>query len=151
MRECETGLGHGERASAGTNRRNHTPDGVWDEPRTRGLGASAEGVRRSGDEDCALRASRKREDAEQALGYMSRRALERGRRSGLKEQEESWCGAVRLFDKAQARERYPSSRKTPFVDINRRYVRSVGRLTSFWKIWPGKMPAEARANGFSRT
>ena len=63
------------------------------EPRTQGLGASAEGVRRSGDEDCALRASRKREDAEQALGYMSRRALERGRRSGLKEQEESWCGA----------------------------------------------------------
>lgn len=32
----------------------------------------------------------------------------------------------------------PSSRKIPFVDINRRYVRSVGRLTSFWKIWPGK-------------
>lgn len=28
LRECETGLGHGERASAGTNRRNHTPDGV---------------------------------------------------------------------------------------------------------------------------
>ena len=27
-RECETGLGHGKRASAGTNRRNHTPDGV---------------------------------------------------------------------------------------------------------------------------
>lgn len=45
----------------------------------------------------------------------------------------------------------PSSRKTPFVDINRRYVRSVGRLTSFWKIWPGKMPAEARVNGFLRT
>ena len=44
----------------------------------------------------------------------------------------------------------PSSRKIPFVDINRRYVRSVGRLTSFWKIWPGKMPAEARANGFLR-
>ena len=97
LRECETGLGHGERASTGTNRRNHTPDGVWDEPRTRGLGASAEGVRRSGDEDCALRASRKREDAEQALGYMNRRALGRGRRSGLKEQEESWCGAVSPF------------------------------------------------------
>lgn len=45
----------------------------------------------------------------------------------------------------------PSSRKTPFVDNNRRYVRSVGRLTSFWKIWPGKMLAEARANGFLRT
>ena len=45
----------------------------------------------------------------------------------------------------------PSSRKISFVDINRRYVRSVGRLTSFWKIWPGKMPAEARANGFLRT
>ena len=45
----------------------------------------------------------------------------------------------------------PSSRKTPFVDKNRRYVRSVGRLTSFWKIWPGKMLAEARANGFLRT
>lgn len=45
----------------------------------------------------------------------------------------------------------PSSRKIPFVDINRRYVRSVGRLTSFWKIWPGKMLAEARANGFLRT
>ena len=113
MRECETGLGHGERASAGTNRRNHTPDGVWDEPRTRGLGASAEGVRRSGDEDCALRASRKREDAEQALGYMNRRALGRGRRSGLKEQEESWCGAVRLFDGAQARERYSLLAKDP--------------------------------------
>lgn len=28
LRECETGLGHGKRASAGTNRRNHTPDGV---------------------------------------------------------------------------------------------------------------------------
>lgn len=97
LRECETGLGHGERASTGTNRRNHTPDGVWDEPRTRGLGASAEGVRRSGDEDCALRASRKREDAEQALGYMNRRALGRGRRSGLKEQEEGWCGAVSPF------------------------------------------------------
>lgn len=27
-RECETGLGHGKRASAGTNRRNHTPDGA---------------------------------------------------------------------------------------------------------------------------
>lgn len=84
-----------------------------DEPRPRGLGASAEGVRRSGDEDCALRASRKREDAEQALGYMSRRALERGRRSGLKEQEESWCGAVRLFDGAQARERYSLLAKDP--------------------------------------
>lgn len=45
----------------------------------------------------------------------------------------------------------PSSRKTPFVDINRRYVRSVGRLTSFWKIWPGEMLAEARASGFLRT
>lgn len=45
----------------------------------------------------------------------------------------------------------PSSRKTPFVDNNRRYARSVGRLTSFWKIWPGKMLAEARANGFLRT
>lgn len=45
----------------------------------------------------------------------------------------------------------PSSRKISFVDINRRYVRSVGRLTSFWKIWPGKMLAEARANGFLRT
>lgn len=45
----------------------------------------------------------------------------------------------------------PSSRKIPFVDINRRYVRSVGRLTSFWKILPGKMPAEARANDFLRT
>lgn len=44
----------------------------------------------------------------------------------------------------------PSSRKAPFVDKNRRYVRSVGRLTSFWKIWPGKMPTEARANGFLR-
>lgn len=84
-----------------------------DEPRPRGLGASAEGVRRSGDEDCALRASRKREDAEQALGYMNRRALERGRRSGLKEQEESWCGAVRLFDGAQARERYSLIAKDP--------------------------------------
>lgn len=84
-----------------------------DEPRPRGLGASAEGVRRSGDEDCALRASRKREDAEQALGYMNRRALERGRRSGLKEQEESWCGAVRLFDGAQARERYSLLAKDP--------------------------------------
>lgn len=113
LRECETGLGHGERASAGTNRRNHTPDGVWDEPRTRGLGASAEVVRRSGDEDCALRASRKREDAEQALGYMNRRALERGRRSGLKEQEESWCGAVSPFDGARARERYPLLEKDP--------------------------------------
>lgn len=96
LRECETGLGmvKGERwdepkeSYAGRGR---------DEPRTRGLGASAEGVRRSGDEDCALRASRKREDAEQALGYMNRRALERGRRSGLKEQEESWCGAVSPF------------------------------------------------------
>ena len=28
LRECETGLGHGERASAGTNRRSHTPDRV---------------------------------------------------------------------------------------------------------------------------
>lgn len=28
LRGCETGLGHGERASAGTNRRNHTPDGA---------------------------------------------------------------------------------------------------------------------------
>ena len=37
------------------------------------------------------------------------------------------------------------------MDKNRRYVRSVGRLTSFWKIWPGKMPAEARVNGFLRT
>ena len=36
-------------------------------------------------------------------------------------------------------------------DKNRRYVMSVGRLTSFWKIWPGKMPAEARVNGFLRT
>lgn len=45
----------------------------------------------------------------------------------------------------------PSSRKIPFVDINRRYVRSVGRLTFFWEIWPGKMLAEARANGFLRT
>lgn len=84
LRECETGLGHGERASAGTNRRNHTPDGV-------GANREREGSER------ALRASRKREDAEQALGYMNRRALERGRRSGLKEQEESWCGAVSPF------------------------------------------------------
>ena len=60
-------------------------------------------------------------------------------------------GLFRLFDGAQARERYSSPRKAPFVDINRRYVRSVGRLTSFWKIWPGKMLAEARANGFLRT
>ena len=56
-----------------------------------------EGARRSRDEDRGLKASRKREDAEQALGYMNRRALERGRRSGLKEQEESWCGAVSPF------------------------------------------------------
>lgn len=67
------------------------------EPRTRGLGAGAEGARRSRDENRGLKASRKREGAEQALGYMSRWALERGRRSGLKEQEESWCGAVSPF------------------------------------------------------
>ena len=84
LRECETGLGHGKGAGAGANRRNHTPDGV-------GTNREREGSER------ALRASRKREDAEQALGYMSRRALERGRRSGLKEQEESWCGAVSPF------------------------------------------------------
>lgn len=41
--------------------------------------------------------SREREDAEQALGHMNRRALERGRRIGLKEQKESWVGAVSPF------------------------------------------------------
>lgn len=70
---------------------------------------SAEGVRRSGDEDCALRASRKREDAEQALGYMNRRALERGRRSRRK----AGVGLFRLFDGARACERYPLLAKDP--------------------------------------
>ena len=89
-----------------------------DEPRTRGLGASAEGARRSGDEDRALRASRKREDAEQTLGHMNRRALERGRRSRRK----TGVGLLRLFDRAQARERYPLAKDPPLVDINRRFV-----------------------------
>lgn len=122
-----------------------------DEPRPRGLGASAEGVRRNGDEDCALRASRKREDAEQALGYMNRRALERGRRSGLKEQEESWCGAVRLFDGAQARERYSLLAKDPLRGHKSPICEECRKTNFLLENLAWEMPAEARVNGFLRT
>lgn len=80
-------------------------------------------AQRSRGENRALRATRKREDEEQALGHMNRRALERGRRIGLKEQKESWVELFRLFDRAQARERYPFLAKDhPLMDKNRRYV-----------------------------
>lgn len=74
--------------------------------------------------------SREREDAEQALGHMNRRALERERRIGLKEQKESWVGLFRLFDRAQARERYPSLAK----DHPRGEKSSICEPLSSWPI-----------------
>ena len=97
LRECETGLGHDKGASAGANRRNHTPNGVGTSREREGSERALRCARRRGEENRALGASRKREDTEQALGHMNRRALKRGRRSGLKEQKESWVGAVSPF------------------------------------------------------
>ena len=121
LRECETGLGHDKGASAGANRRNHTPNGVGTSREREGSERALRCARGSRGENRALRANRKREDAKQALEHMSRRALERGRRSGLKEQKESWCGGCFAFlIGLKARERYPFLAKPPLVDKNRR-------------------------------
>ena len=97
LRECETGLGHGKRSGIGASRRSHMPDGAGTSREREGSERALRCARRSRGENRALRATRKREDAEQALGHMNRRALERGRRIGLKEQKESWVGAVSPF------------------------------------------------------
>lgn len=73
------------------------PDGAGTSREREGSERALRCARRSRGENRALGASRKREDAEQALGHMNRRALERGRRIGLKEQKESWVGAVSPF------------------------------------------------------
>lgn len=73
------------------------PDGAGTSREREGSERALRCARRSGEENRALGANRKREDAKQALGHMNRRALERGRRIGLKEQKESWVGAVSPF------------------------------------------------------
>ena len=97
LRECETGLEHGKRSGIGASRRSHMPDGARTSREREGSERALRCARRSRGENRALRATRKREDAEQALGHMNRQALERGRRIGLKEQKESWVGAVSPF------------------------------------------------------
>ena len=97
------------------------PDGAGTSREREGSERALRCARRSEEENRALGATRKREDAEQALGHMNRRALERGRRIGLKEQEKCWCGLFRLFDGLKhvnatlPRERLPSW--TKFVDM----------------------------------
>ena len=59
-RECETGLGHGKRASAGTNRRNHTPDGVGTNRRNH----TPDGVGTNREREGSERALRLYEEAE---------------------------------------------------------------------------------------
>lgn len=99
------------------------PDGAGTSREREGSERALRCARGSRGENRALRANRKREDVKQALEHMSRRALERGRRSGLKEQKESWCGGCFAFlIGLKARERYPFLAKPPLVDKNRRYV-----------------------------
>lgn len=122
MRECETGLGHGERTSAGTNRRNHTPDGV---------GTNRE---REGSERARGRAKKQRRGS-WAEGKPKTRGCgtgagiyeQAGTRARTKERAEGAGGKLvwGCFAFLMGLERVnaaPSSRKTPFVDKIRRYV-----------------------------